>query len=75
MRRTGAVEAQSGGADPSVISQKMANTVASSAQLQKTYLPVNEAAVELADEARKRGRWRIRAIKVGKKLKLSARES
>ncbi len=31
MRRTGAVEAQSGGADPSIISQKMANTVASSA--------------------------------------------
>ena len=52
MRRTGAVEAQSGGADPSIISQKMANTVASSAHLQKTYLPVNQAAVELADEAR-----------------------
>ena len=41
MRRTGAVEAQSGGADLSVISQKMANTVASSQALQKTYLPVN----------------------------------
>jgi integrase len=36
MRRTGAVEAQSGGADLSVISQKMANTVASWQQLQKT---------------------------------------
>ena len=68
MRRTGAVEAQSGGADLSVISQKMANTVASLAQLQKTYLPVNEAAVELADEARKRGRWRIREIKARKKV-------
>lgn len=39
MRRTGAVEAQSGGADLSVISQKMANTVASCQQLQKTYPP------------------------------------
>lgn len=48
-RRTG----EAGGADLSVISQKMANTVASSAHLQKTYLPVNETAVELADEARK----------------------
>lgn len=37
-----------------MISQKMANTVASSAHLQKTYLPVNQAAVELADEARNR---------------------
>ncbi len=68
MRRTGAVEAQSGGADLSVISQKMANTVASSAHLQKTYLPVNQAAVELADEARKRGRRRIRENKSGPKV-------
>ena len=67
MRRTGAVEAQSGRADLSVISQKMANTVASSAQLPKTYLPVNQAAVELADEARKRGRRRIRENKAGPK--------
>lgn len=68
MRRTGAVEAQSGGADLAVISQKMANTVASSAHLQKTYLPVNQAAVELADEARKRGRRRIREQKAGQKV-------
>jgi hypothetical protein len=68
MRRTGAVEAQSGGTDLSVISQKMANTVASSAHLQKTYLPVNHAAVELADEARKRGRRRIRENKSGPKV-------
>ena len=53
----------------------MANTVASSAHLQKTYLPVNEAAVELADEARKRGRWRIRESRQGQTLKLSDRES
>lgn len=68
MRRTGAVEAQSGGADLSIISQKMANTVASSAHLQKTYLPVNQAAVELADEARKRGRKRIRENRSGPKV-------
>lgn len=65
MRRTGAVEAQAAGADLSVISQKMANTVLASAQLQKTYLPVNPAAVELADEARKRGRRRILENKAG----------
>jgi hypothetical protein len=68
MRRTGAVEAQSGGADLSVISQKMANTVASSAHLQKTYLPVNQAAVELADEARNLGRRRIRENRSGPKV-------
>jgi hypothetical protein len=68
MRRTGAVEAQSGGADLSVISQKMANTVSASAQLQKTYLPVNRSAVELADEARKRGRRRILENKAGPKV-------
>ena len=70
MRRTGAVEAQSGGADLSVISQKMANTVASPAHLQKTYLPVNQAAVELADEARKRGRRRIRENRAGPKVEI-----
>jgi len=59
----------------SVISPKMANTMASSAHLQKTYLPVNQAAVELADEARKQGRRRIRRTGRGQKLKLSARES
>jgi hypothetical protein len=51
-----------------VISQKMANTVASSAHLQKTDLPVNQAAVELADEARKRGRRCIREKKSGPKV-------
>ena len=75
MRRTGAVEAQSGGADLSVISQKMANTVASSQALQKTYLPVN----------RGQSRWRTRPenaaagesgrTRQGQKLKLSVRES
>ena len=34
-------------------------------QHQKTYLPVNPAAVELADEARKRGRRRILENKAG----------
>lgn len=68
MRRTGAVEAQAGGADLSIISQKMANTVSASTQLQKTYLPVNQSAVELADEARKRGRRRILENKAGRKV-------
>jgi hypothetical protein len=48
---------------------------ASSAQFQKTYLPVNQAAVELADEARKRGRRRIQEAKAGPKVETLARES
>lgn len=68
MRRTGAVEAQSGGADLSVISQKMANTVAPSAHLQRTHLPVNQAAVALANGARKLGRRRIRENKAGPRV-------
>ena len=68
MRRTGAVEAQSGGADLSIIAQKMANTIGSSTELQKTYLPVNKAAVQQADEARMRGRRRIRENKAGPKV-------
>ena len=42
-----------------------AHTVASSVHLQKTCLPVNQAAVELAHVARKRGRRSIRENKAG----------
>lgn len=63
MRRSGALEAVTGGADAGAISAKLANTLSDSKALQRTYLPVDRAAVDLADEARKRGRRRILANK------------
>lgn len=68
MRRSGAVEAIAGGASDGALSAKMANTLSDSKALQRTYLPVDKATVELADEARKRGRWRIRKNKSGPKV-------
>lgn len=68
LRRTGAVEALSGGADAGAISAKMANTLSDSKQLQRTYLPVDRAAVELADEARTRDRRRILENRSGRKV-------
>jgi hypothetical protein len=71
MRRTGAVEANAGGASVEAIAAKMANSIDQNRKLQKTYMPVNVAAVRAADEARKVGRRR-RASEQNefKKLKL-----
>lgn len=63
MRRSGAVEAQAGGASDDIIAQKLANDVSSNEALRRTYLPVNEAAVRAVDEARKIGRQNIRRTK------------
>jgi hypothetical protein len=60
MRRSGAIEAAAGEVDPNALAAKMANTINSSRALQKTYQPASEAAVRLADEARLRGRKRLR---------------
>jgi integrase len=60
MRRSGAVEAAAGEVDPNALAAKMGNTINRSQQLQRTYQPVDLAAVRLADEARRRGRKRIR---------------
>jgi integrase len=68
LRRSGAVEAVAGGVSDSALSAKMANTIADSKELQRTYLPVDRAAVDLADEARLRGRRRILANKSGSKV-------
>ena len=57
-RRSGAVEALRGGASAELIGNKLANDFASSANLQKTYAPVDLAAVRSADAARKKGRAR-----------------
>jgi hypothetical protein len=50
------------------LNAKMANTLSDSKALQRTYLPVDKSTVGLADEARKRGRWRIRENKSGPKV-------
>ena len=62
MRRSGAVEVDAGGATNTDLSEnpKMANTINASAQLRKTYTPVNVVSVRRVDEARKRGRKAIK---------------
>lgn len=59
MRRTGAVEAVSGGGTVESIAAKMGNSIDQNKTLQKTYIPVNLAAVRAADESRKIGRKNI----------------
>ena len=67
MRRSGAVEAMRGDAAPAKLSAKMANTIASSNRLHRTYIPVDIASVRDVDEARAAGRERT---KQGQKLQL-----
>jgi hypothetical protein len=55
MRRSGAVEGDAGGGTIADQSNKMANTVASTNRLRKTYNPVNVAGVRRFDEARAKG--------------------
>jgi hypothetical protein len=55
-RRSGAVEALRGGASAELIGTKLANDFASSSALQKTYAPVDLAAVRKADAARRKAR-------------------
>src|SRR5690606_41757693 len=42
MRRSGAVEAAAGGADPLALSAKMANSIHAASDLQQTYLPARD---------------------------------
>jgi hypothetical protein len=63
MRRSGAVEADAGGTTDTDLSNKMANTIAASTRLRKTYNPVNVVSVRRVDEARERGRKHIREQK------------
>jgi hypothetical protein len=60
MRRSGAVEADAGGTSDTDLSNKMANTIAASTRLRKTYNPVNVVSVRRVDEARERGRKEMR---------------
>jgi hypothetical protein len=59
LRRSGHVEGDAGGATPADASSKMANTIAASNRLRKTYNPVNVVSVRRFDEARKAGRKRL----------------
>ena len=56
MRRSGAMEARAGQADPATLSAKMANTISTSNALHRAYQPVDIAAVRAADQARLLGR-------------------
>jgi hypothetical protein len=60
LRRSGHVEGDAGGASPADASSKMANTIAASNRLRKTYNPVNVVSVRRFDEARKVGRKLLR---------------
>src|SRR5262245_2517777 len=59
MRRSGAVEGDAGEGSLTDQSNKMANTVAASSRLRKTYNPVNIVSARRFDEARERGRKAI----------------
>lgn len=68
MRRSGAVEGDAGEGSLTDQSNKMANTVAASSKLRKTYNPVNVASVRRFDEARERGREAMREQKPTKSV-------
>lgn len=61
MRRSGAIEAQAGGATSAETAAKMANSISTSNALHKTYQPVDLETVRQADAARRLGRTRLRA--------------
>jgi hypothetical protein len=76
MRRSGAVEAMAGQVDDAALAAKMANTIDQSRELQRTYIPVDPASVERADQARRRGRARLRdRTNGGKKSELALKPS
>jgi hypothetical protein len=69
MRRSGAVEAIAGDAGPIGLAAKLANSIGRSNTLHKTYAPVELEAVKSTDQARLRGRQRMReANKPGGKV-------
>jgi len=61
LRRSGTVEAVAGGADGLGLAAKMANSIDRSNTLHKTYAPVDVEAVRGVDDARLRGRRKMRA--------------
>jgi hypothetical protein len=61
MRRSGTMEAIAGGATGIGLAAKMANSIDRSNTLHKTYAGVDVETVRDVDDARRRGRSRIRA--------------
>ena len=59
-RRSGAVEATVGEAQPAHLSHAMGNTLSASNTLFNTYVPVQTATVVKVSEARRKGRRRLR---------------
>ena len=69
MRRSGTLEAIAGGAEGFALAAKMANSIEHSNALHRTYAPVDEVAVQNVDEARLRGRRKLRVVnKTGRKV-------
>jgi hypothetical protein len=60
MRRSAAIEATAGGADPAAMANKMGNSIDENRELQNTYVPSSEAIIRTVDDARLIGRRRIR---------------
>ncbi len=74
-RRSGTSEALEGDAPPEKLSGKMANSLSTSNRLHKTYAPVRLASVRDVDDARRRGRARLREQTEPKILTAPARDS
>jgi hypothetical protein len=69
MRRSGTLEAIACGAEGFGLAAKMANSIDRSNALLRTYAPVDEVAVQNVDEARLRGRRKLRVVnKTGGKV-------
>jgi hypothetical protein len=67
-RRSGSVEALAGEAPPEKLSSKMANTLSASNRLHKTYGPIILQSVREVDDARRRGRAKLREQKPAKSV-------
>jgi hypothetical protein len=61
MRRSGTVEAVAGGATPLGLAAKLANSINHSNALHKTYAPSDIETVRVVDDARLKGRKKMRA--------------
>ena len=66
MRRTGNVEAVTGGAQPTDLAAKLSNTIAQSNQIFDTYSPVQLETVREVDKAREIGRRKLLATAVAR---------
>ena len=63
MRRSGFVEGDAGGASVEDAAKKGANTIDASNRLMKTYQPTNVVSVRRFDEARAKGRVKLKGTK------------